>query len=138
MSIFVDPQATFRVIIKFKEIKNEDGDIVGLSILADNTEDEEALDCVCEAKGRDFDNMSAVMEACTAINHTNGKPVIQISKFCKMIIMRFFVSWNIFESDTSNDPLPINAENIGNVHYKIVRALARKWLLMTDGKIGMQ
>ena len=118
MSIFVDPANTFRVIIKFKEISNQDGDVVGLKILPDDTDDTDALECVCEAKGRDFDNMSAVMEACTAINHNTGKPIIQISKFCKMIILRFFTS-----------------ENIGSVHYKIVRALARKWLLITDGRI---
>jgi len=136
MSIFVDPAETFRIILKFKEAKNSDGDVVGLTILPDDSEDPDAMDCVCEAKGRDFENMSSVMESCTAINHTNGKPIIQISKFCKMIILRFFVSWNIYESSESNDPVPINNENIGNVHYKIVRALARKWLLMTDGKVG--
>lgn len=135
MSIFVDPANTFRVIIKFKEIYNQDGDVVGLKILSDDTDDTDALDCVCEAKGRDFDNMSAVMEACTAINHNTGKPIIQISKFCKMIILRFFTNWNIYESNESDKPMPITSENIGSVHYKIVRALARKWLLITDGRI---
>jgi len=138
MSIFVDPNATFRIFLKFKDAKNSDGDSVGIIILPDSSEDPDAFDCICEAKGRDFENMSAVMEACTAINHTNGKPVIQISKFCKMILMRFFVSWNIYESDDSNTPIPINSETIGNLHYKIVRSLARKWLLMTDGKVEMQ
>jgi hypothetical protein len=138
MSIFVDPNATFRIILKFKDVRNSDGDSVGIIILADDQDDPEAFECICEAKGRDFENMSAVMEACTAINHTNGKPVIQISKFCKMILMRFFVSWNIYESDESEKPIPLNAETIGNVHYKIVRSLARKWLLMTDGKVGLQ
>ena len=135
MSIFVDPNQTFKISIKFKEVYSPEGDAVGLKILPDDTQ-EEFLECVCEAKGRDFDNMSSVMEACTVINHHTGKPIIQISKFCKMIILRFFVSWNIYESSESNDPVPINNENIGNVHYKIVRALARKWLLMTDGKVG--
>jgi len=138
MSIFVDPQATFRIILKFKEALNSDGDSVGVIILPDESDDENAFDCICEVKGRDFENMSAVMEACTAINHTNGKPVIQISKFCKMIILRFFVSWNIYESSDSERPIPINSETIGKVHYKIVRSLARKWLLLTDGKVGLQ
>jgi len=138
MSIFVDPQSTFRLNLKFKEAYNEDGDSVGIIILPDDTEDPDAFDCICETKGRDFENMSAVMEACTAINHTNGKPVIQISKFCKMIILRFFVSWNIYESNESESAIPINSETVGKLHYKIVRALARKWLLMTDGKVGLQ
>ena len=136
MSIFVDPKQTFKIAIKFKEILNSDGDAVGLKILPDDTE-ADYLECVCEAKGRDFDNMSSVMEACTVINHHTGKPIIQISKFCKMIIMRFFTTWNIYDNDEDDKPLPINAENIGGVHYKIVRALARKWLLYTDGKIEM-
>lgn len=135
MSIFVDPAETFRIILKFKEAKNSDGDVVGLTILPDDSEDPDAMDCVCEAKGRDFENMSSVMESCTAINHTNGKPIIQISKFCKMIILRFFKTWNIYESDDSDKPLPISSENIGGVHYKVIRALARKWLLYTDGKL---
>lgn len=138
MSIFVDPQATFRIILKFKEAKNSDGDVVGIIVLPDDSNDPEAFECICETKGRDFENMSAVMEACTAINHTNGKPVIQISKFCKMILMRFFVSWNIYETSESDRPIPINSETISNVHYKVVRSLARKWLLMTDGKVGIQ
>ena len=138
MSIFVDPKATFRVTLKFKEARNNDGDVVGIIVLPDDANDPEAFECICEAKGRDFENMSAVMEACTAINHTNGKPVIQISKFCKMILLRFFISWNIFESNESDMPIPINAETIGKVHYKVVRSLARKWLLLTDGKVGMQ
>ena len=137
MSMFVDPNHTFKISVKFKEIYNSDGDAVGLKVLPDNTE-EEYLECVCEAKGRDFDNMSSVMEACTVINHHSGKPIIQISKFCKMIIMRFFTSWNIYESDESDKPLPINSENIGGVHYKIIRVLARKWLLYTDGKVDME
>jgi hypothetical protein len=138
MSIFVDPQATFRIILKFKDIKNSDGDSVGVLILPDDTDDKEAFECICEAKGRDFENMSSVMEACTAINHTNGKPIIQISKFCKMIMLRFFVSWNIYETADSDKPIPLNSETINNVHYKIVRSLARKWLLLTDGKVGLQ
>ena len=55
-----------------------------------------------------------------------------------MIILRFFTSWNIYESDESDKPLPINSDNIGGVHYKIIRVLARKWLLYTDGKMDME
>lgn len=138
MSIFVDKSQTFRVVVNFKESRNSDNDIVGIVILQDDTEDENAMQCVCEAKGRDFENMSSVMEACTAINHTNGKPVIQISKFCKMIILRFFTTWNVYENDQSKEPIPITNENIGNLHYKMVRALARKWLLLTDGKLDVK
>jgi len=135
MSIYVDPNEIFEIKIKYKEIKDKNNVVVGIKIIKDDINSDDIETCICEARGRDFDNMSSVLEVSSVINHITGKPMIQISKFCKMVILKFFTSWNNFISEDSNISIPINNETIGSVHDKIIRELAKQWLLLTDGNV---
>lgn len=134
MSIFVDPNATFPVFLKYEDVHASNGAAVGIRILSDEAEGDDVNVLVCDAAGRDFDTMSAIMEEATIINHISGKPMVRASVLCRHIALRFFKSWNLKEYDTENY-LPIDAELIGKMHYNAVKALARKWLRVTGGKL---
>lgn len=134
MSIYVDNEP-FCVEVKYQEVRDKDGRVVGVKILPLSASGPGVEHCVCEAVGRDFDNMSTVLESCSAINHITGNPMLQISKFYKMIFLRFFRSWNLYENAESETSLPITLETIGAVHDKVIRSLVKKWLSLTDGNV---
>lgn len=135
MSIFVDANKTFPVMVKFKFVHNAEGAVTGVRILPRNAEGEGVQSIVCDAVGRDFDTMSKVMEDASLINHVTGKPMVRISVLCRMIILRFFRGWNIKDKKTG-DAVPITSETLNSLRYEIVRAMAREWLLATGNKNG--
>jgi hypothetical protein len=134
MSIFVNPEETFPVIIRFK-IKNVVNDVItAVKILKPNEEsDDDTVSLICDAKGRDFETMSNILEEATIINAVTGNPMVRTFVLCKLIILSFFSSWNLKDAETGN-VVPITSENIGKTRHEIVRALAQEWLKITSGK----
>ena len=134
MSIFVNPEETFPVIIRFK-IKNEVNDVItAVKILKSNEEsDDDTVSLICDAKGRDFETMSNILEEATIINAVTGNPMVRTFVLCKLIILSFFSSWNLKDAETGN-VVPITSENIGKTRHEVVRALAQEWLKITSGK----
>jgi hypothetical protein len=134
MSIFVNPEETFPVIIRFK-IKNVVNDVItSVKILRPNEEsDDDTVSLICDAKGRDFETMSNILEEATIINAVTGNPMVRTFVLCKLIILSFFSSWNLKDAETGNT-VPITSENIGKTRHEIVRALAQEWLKITSGK----
>ena len=134
MSIFVNPEETFTVIIRFK-IKNVVNDVItSVKILKPNEEsDDDTISLICDAKGRDFETMSNILEEATIINAVTGNPMVRTFVLCKLIILSFFSSWNLKDAETGN-VVPITSENIGKTRHEIVRALAQEWLKITSGK----
>jgi hypothetical protein len=134
MSIFVNPEETFPVIVRFK-IKNVVNDVItAVKILKPNEEsDDDTVSLICDAKGRDFETMSNVLEEATIINAVTGNPMVRTFVLCKLIILSFFSSWNLKDAETGN-VVPITSENIGKTRHEIVRALAQEWLKITSGK----
>ena len=134
MSIFVNPEETFPVIIRFK-IKNVVNDVVtAVKILKANEEsDEDTISLICDAKGRDFETMSNILEEASIINAVTGNPMVRTFVLCKLIVLSFFTSWNLKDAETGNI-VPITSENIGKTRHEIVRALAQEWLKITSGK----
>ena len=134
MSIFVNPEETFQVIIRFK-IKNVVNDVVtSVKILKPSDDpDEDTISLVCDAKGRDFETMSNILEEATIINAVTGNPMVRTFVLCKLIILSFFTSWNLKDAETGNI-VPITSENIGKTRHEIIRALAQEWLKITSGK----
>ena len=134
MSIFVNPEETFPVIIRFK-IKNVVNDVItSVKILKPSEEsDEDTISLICDAKGRDFETMSNILEEATIINAVTGNPMVRTFVLCKLIILSFFTSWNLKDAETGNI-VPITSENIGKTRHEIVRALAQEWLKITSGK----
>ena len=134
MSIFVNPEETFPVIIRFK-IKNVVNEVItAVKILKPNEEsDDDTVSLICDAKGRDFETMSNILEEATIINAVTGNPMVRTFVLCKLIILSFFSSWNLKDAETGNT-VPISSENIGKTRHEIVRALAQEWLKITSGK----
>ena len=134
MSIFVNPEETFPIIIRFK-IKNIVNDVItSVKILKPNEEsDEDTISLICDAKGRDFETMSNILEEATIINAVTGNPMVRTFVLCKLIILSFFTTWNLKDAETGNI-VPITSENIGKTRHEIVRALAQEWLKITSGK----
>ena len=134
MSIFVNPEETFPVIIRFK-IKNVVNDVItSVKILKPNEEsDDDTVSLICDAKGRDFETMSNILEEATIINAVTGNPMVRTFVLCKLIILSFFSSWNLKDAETGNT-VPITSENIGKTRHEIIRALAQEWLKITSGK----
>ena len=134
MSIFVNPEETFPVIIRFK-IKNVVNDVItSVKILKPNEDaDDDTVSLICDAKGRDFETMSNILEEATIINAVTGNPMVRTFVLCRLIILSFFSSWNLKDAETGN-VVPITSENIGKTRHEIVRALAQEWLKITSGK----
>ena len=133
MSIFVNPEETFPIVVKLK-IKNEvDGVITSIKICKPEEEGDDIISLICDAKGRDFETMSQILEEATIINAVTGNPMVRTYILCKLIILSFFKSWNLKDSETGN-LIPINNDNIGKTSHEIVRALAQEWLKLTSGK----
>ena len=59
--------------------------------------------------------------------------MVRISVFCKLILLNFFKSWNLKDSET-NRQIPINLETLGKMRYEIVKALAKEWVRITGAK----
>lgn len=134
MSIFVNPEETFPIIIRFK-VKNVVNDVItSVKILKEKDEsDDETISLICDAKGRDFETMSNILEEATIINAVTGNPMVRTFVLCKLIVISFFTSWNLKDAETGNI-VPITSENIGKTRHEIVRALAQEWLKITSGK----
>ena len=134
MSIFVNPEETFPVIIRFK-IKNVVNEVItAVKILKPSEEsDDDTISLICDAKGRDFETMSNILEEATIINAVTGNPMVRTFVLCKLIILSLFSSWNLKDAETGN-VVPITSENIGKTRHEVVRALAQEWLKITSGK----
>ena len=134
MGIFVDPNHTFAITVKFQDVYDENGSHTGVRILKHDAVGDGVQTVICDAIGRDGDAMSHVEEETSVINHITGEPMIKVGRFCRLIILYFFRHWNCYEDEAMEIELPINDHNVGRLHYDVRKALARQWLQKTCGK----
>jgi hypothetical protein len=132
MSIFVNQ--TFQIELKFTYVLNKEKKVTGVKILAPDAQGESVYTITCDAVGKDFDTMSQILEDATVINHITGKPIVRNRVLCRLIILRFLKN---FKDGDQND-IAVTNENIGKIHYEIIRALARSWLNKTSGKVDRE
>lgn len=131
MSIFVDPNALIPIEVQFRILKNDSGQVVGVNIIEESNETQpDEMRIVCEAKGRDYGNMSAILEEVTVINHISSQPMIRSKLFRCMILEKFFVRWNVKDED--GNMVQINRENINKMFYGLVKELTNQWLSKTS------
>ena len=131
MSAIVNQQ-TFIVSVKFKNITDPNGFVTGIKILPNNSDGEEVYEIECHAVCRDWKNISLIKEEALIMNHIKGTQFLRAYVLYRLIIFRFFRSWNLVDSET-NQPLPITLENIDKMQYILVRTLVKRWLQMTGG-----
>ena len=130
MSIFVNPEEEIKIKIFYKTIR-EDGVINGIDTL--NDYEEGADTCECTAVGRINSLMCEVIDASVVFNSITGQPMVKLPIFRKKVIQFFFKSWNQVGKDVKI--LPINEQNINNIHYSVVKSLVNLWLKKTGGEI---
>jgi hypothetical protein len=133
MSIFIDPEQTFEIIVKFVLKGGVNDTSSSIKILKDDEEHPDQIELSCDVSGRDFDTMSKILEEATIINSVTGAPMVRISVFCKLVILYFFKSWNLNDSE-SGKQVPINQDTIGKMRYELVKELTSKWLDLTSAK----
>ena len=128
MSIFVDAGKRFELKLRCKIIKNESGEILCYKI-------DQNGDCEisCDVKGRNFSDMSNIIEDATIINSVTGNPLLRTSVLCKNIVTNFFSVIKIKDGDNEETYYP-DAHNVNQMRYELVKALSKKWLEMTSGK----
>ncbi|MGYP003434828672 len=130
MSVFIS-DSPIELELHFKTKLNASGQLISVKIVEDNIDaDTKTLKCL--VAGRDFDNMSRILENATIINHINGETLVRKSVFYRAIILKFFQSWNLY--DENNQMIPIENHIVSKMHDTLVRALAKKWLRITSGK----
>ena len=134
MPILVDPTRTFPVRVKYRDTYSENGDPVGVQVLADDASGEGVQTFEVQAIGRAGEFVSRVMEECTYFNHVSGKPVIRMRLFCYAVFRHFFKRWNLCDAD-SGEMLPMTDQILMWLDWGIVRAMVRKWLKTTGGKL---
>lgn len=128
MSIFVDAGKRFELQINIDVIKNKDGEVVCYKIHPNGK-----AQVVCDVKGRNFSDMSNIIEEATIINSITGNPLLRTSVLCKSIISNFFSVIKIIEDDNEEVYYP-DPNNVNLMRYELVKALSKKWLEMTSGK----
>ena len=141
MSIFVDPSKRFNIEILFDELLSPSNDVIGYKINLNGS-----CKAVCEAKGRNFAEMSAIIEEATIINAVTGNPLLRTSILCKLVIASFFSTIKVIkkveEENEEGEVVIVDNEevfypdknNVGQMRYELVKALTKKWLETTGGK----
>ena len=141
MSIFVDPSKRFNIEILFDELLSPSNDVIGYKINLNGS-----CKAVCEAKGRNFAEMSAIIEEATIINAVTGNPLLRTSVLCKLVVASFFSTIKVIkkveEENEEGEVVIVDNEevfypdknNVGQMRYELVKALTKKWLETTGGK----
>ena len=128
MSIFVDAGKRFELKLFCNIVKNENGDILCYKIDPNGQ-----CEISCDVKGRNFADMSNIIEDATIINSVTGNPLLRTSVLCKNIITNFFSIIKIRDGENEETYYP-DPHNVSMIRYELVKALSKKWLEMTGGK----
>ena len=128
MSIFVDAGKRFELKLKCNIIKNDDGEI-----LCYKFDPNGKCEISCDVKGRNFADMSSIIEDATIINSVTGNPLLRTSVLCKNIVASFFSVIKVKDDDNEEIYYP-DPHNVNMMRYELVKALSKKWLEMTSGK----
>lgn len=128
MSIFVDAGKRFELRLKCNIIKNDNEEVLCYKIDPNGSSE-----IICDVKGRNFSDMSNIIEDATIINSVTGNPLLRTSVLCKSIVASFFSVIKIIDGENVETYYP-DTHNVGLMRYELVKALSKKWLEMTSGK----
>lgn len=128
MSLFIDPNKTFDIRLKYRTTE-----YFGVEFVPNDSVEPDCQEIICKCKGRDFDTMSRVLEDATIINHITGEQMVRTRNLYRGIMCGFIRQWNLVD-ETSGNPLAITPEIIGKMNDDIPRTIARTWLKKTGGK----
>ena len=128
MNILIDKNKIFEIrLTGFSVIDNNDN-YIGFKLDASGN-----VDVCAKCVGRDFENMSNVIEEASIINSVTGKPLLRSKVFCKLVVLKF-VKQIVVSSNQGETIYSITSELINNLPYDLVKNIAMKWLEVTDGR----
>jgi hypothetical protein len=128
MNILIDKNKVFEIKLLGFSVMDSNDNYIGFKLDA-NGDVNISAKCV----GRDFENMSNVIEEASIINSVTGKPLLRSKVFCKLIVSKF-VKQIIVSSDQGETIYSITSELINNMPYDLVKNISMKWLEVTDGR----
>ena len=128
MSIFVDAGKRFELILNCTIIRDKNNDVLCYKI-----DQNGKSKIVCDVKGRNFADMSNIIEEATIINSVTGNPLLRTSVLCKNILSNFFSVIKI-KTEENEEVFYPDPHNVNSMRYELVKALSKKWLEMTSGK----
>jgi hypothetical protein len=128
MSIFVDAGKRFNLVLNCNVIRDDNNEVVCYKIDPNGK-----CEISCDVKGRNFADMSNIIEEATIINSVTGNPLLRTSVLCKSIISNFFSVIRIKDGDNEETFYP-DPHNVSMMRYELVKALSKKWLELTGGK----
>lgn len=128
MSIFVDAGKRFELRLNCNIIKDANGDVICYKFVNDGK-----CEILCDVKGRNFADMSNIIEESTIINSVTGNPLLRTSVLCKNIIVNFFSVIKIKDGENEETYYP-DPHNVNQMRYELVKNLSKKWLELTSGK----
>ena len=128
MSIFVDAGKRFNLTLNCNIIKDANDEILCYKIDPNGK-----CEISCDVKGRNFADMSNIIEEATIINSVTGNPLLRTSVLCKSIITNFFSVIRINDGESEQVFYP-DSHNVNSMRYELVKALSKKWLETTGGK----
>lgn len=132
MPLIHNPNDTFPVRIKYRDILNEDGKVVGAKVLRDEEEGDDIQVFEVQAIGRVSEYFSRLVENSYIINHVTGLPLCRMRLFCDGVFRDFFRKWNLVDAETG-EMIPMSDQMIMWFDYGVKRAAVRKWLKITGG-----
>lgn len=113
MSIFVDENETFPIVIYWKGSRNEKGDLVSIDVSDEEIPGGEKIEALfCQASA---DTFGDILENSTIISHIDQKPILRSRMLRDQVLLRLMKSWSLDKV--------INLENICSLHVKISNKL---------------
>ena len=136
MNIFVDENETFPVCLYFTEERDEDGNLLNVEVSEEEKEGWEKIETeFCQPSAGSF---SEILEQATVLNDLNQKPLIKTSIFRDLILYRFMKKWNRFLDEEKERMIPINPDNLYNLHVNISNGLFLTYIQKTKMDIKLQ
>jgi hypothetical protein len=119
MSIFVDENQTFPIVIYYTQVFNEEN-ILLYTDVSDTPQDGWKILSTefCQPSAGVF---SDILEQATVVNSLSHKPVLRTRVLRDMILVRLMKKWSVLNNEGLE--VPINEQTINNMEIKIANLL---------------
>lgn len=129
MSVFVDENETFPIVLYVKNVKSEEGFLLNVEVSDQEQSGEEWEKIRANFCQPSSFSMNSILERSTVLNSLNQRPVIQTGLLRDGIILMFlrkFEIWNPEEEDWVISPL--NEMSIQKMHFNLSNELFLQYI----------
>lgn len=138
MSIFVDEKETFPINVYYKEVRDDEGNLLYNDVAVDsperNLEDYEKLTAwFCQPSDAVF---GAILEEATVLNALNQRPVIRTRVLRDMTLQTLMKEWSA--KDDNDNPIPITPDTLGALDIKIANELFLQYMYQVQLDVQLE